>query len=195
MPVVSPLNVTQRHNDIPIKVRVGDDRRLDAGACELQASALLIRMDPLVRRDLPRSRQLDHPHRRRHPALLARPALQRRLQLPDRRIPRPADRIERQACSGLAAVTLDFEPGQSAVQALRDRRRRLSRPTIAFHPDRPRLSLGAVRIQDGLLSSFTSSLGADVGAHDATTPDYLPALRAHGVPLQPRRRLLAIHEV
>ena len=85
MPVVSPLNVTQRHNDIPIKVRVGDDRRLDAGACELQASALLIRMDPLVRHDLPRSRQLDHPHRRRRATLSTRSAPQRGLS------PRPAD--------------------------------------------------------------------------------------------------------
>ena len=144
MPVVSPLNVTQRHNDIPIKVRVGDDRRLDAGACELQASALLIRMDPLVRRDLPRSRQLDHPHRRRHPALLARPALQRRLQLPDRRIPRPADRIERQACSGLAAIAFDLKPAKPAIEALRNGRRGLRRPAISLHADRPRFRTVAV---------------------------------------------------
>jgi len=38
---------------------------------------------------------------------------------------------------GLAPVTLNLEPGQSAVEALRDRRGRLCRPTIALYPDRP----------------------------------------------------------
>jgi hypothetical protein len=49
-------------------------------------------MHPLVRRDLPRLGQLDHVHRRRIAALSARPAFQRGLELPNRRIPRPAYR-------------------------------------------------------------------------------------------------------
>jgi hypothetical protein len=67
-----------------------------------QPSPLLIRMPPNIRRDLPHLRQLDHVNRRRVSPRPAGPAFQGGFQLPDRRIPRPADGIERQARTGLA---------------------------------------------------------------------------------------------
>ena len=91
------------------------------------ASPLFVRMYPQIRRDLARLGQLDHVHRRRIAAPPARPALQRGLELPERRVARPADRVERQACAGLAAVAFHFEPAEPAMEALRDRRRRLRR--------------------------------------------------------------------
>src|ERR1700754_1556423 len=90
---------------------------------------------PLVWRDLLRRCELDHVHRRGVTPLSAGPAFQRGLKLPDRRVPRPADGIERQACPRLAAVALDLQPAQAAVEALR---RRLRWSAVAFHLDGPR---------------------------------------------------------
>src|ERR1700736_7026924 len=98
-------------------------------------------MHPLIRRDLPRLRQLDHMHRRRVAALPAGSAFQRRFQLPDRRIPRPADGIERKARAGLAAVALDLEPAEPAIEALPDGRPWLRRPAVALPADPPRFGL------------------------------------------------------
>ena len=67
-------------------------------------------MNPDVGRDLPLLGQLDHVNWRRVSAFLARPAFQRRLQFPDRRIARTPDRIERQARAGPAAIAFDLEP-------------------------------------------------------------------------------------
>src|ERR1700736_6793169 len=130
-------------------------------------------MHPLIRRDLPRLRQLDHMHRRRVAALPAGSAFQRRFQLPDRRIPRPADGIERKARAGLAAVALDLEPGEPAIEALPDRRRWLRRPTVAFHPYRPRVSLGTIRLANGFPGGFASSFCAHLRAADLAAPDNL----------------------
>src|SRR5947209_15174943 len=94
-------------------------RTVNAGV--VARSPLLARMHPLVRRDLPPLRQLDHVHRRRIAALAAVAAFQRRFQFPQRRVARAADGVERQACAGLAAVALHFQPAQSAVEALADR--------------------------------------------------------------------------
>src|SRR5712675_2990031 len=105
-------------------------------------------MHPEIRRDLARPGQLDHVHRRLVAALAARAAFQRRLQFPDRRIARPADRVERQARAGLAAVAFDLEPAKPAIEALPDGRRRLRRPAKTLHADRPRLGLGAVGFAD-----------------------------------------------
>ena len=95
-------------------------------------------MQPLIRRDLARIRQLDHVHRRRVAAPPAASAFERRLELPDRCVPRPAYGIKRLAGAGLTAVALDLEPSKSAVEALGDRRRRLRGAAIAFQGDRPR---------------------------------------------------------
>ena len=66
-------------------------------------------MNPDVGRDLPLLGQLDHVNWRRVSVFLARPAFQRRLQFPDRRMAR-TDRIERQARAGPAAIAFDLEP-------------------------------------------------------------------------------------
>jgi hypothetical protein len=57
---------------------------------------------------------------RRVAAFLAGPAFQGGFQLPDWRVPRPADGIERQAGAGLTAIVFDLDPAQPAVEALRD---------------------------------------------------------------------------
>ena len=59
---------------------------------------------------------------RRVAAFPARPAFQRRLKLPDRRITGTSDRIKRDTGAGLTAVAFDFEPAISAVEALGDGR-------------------------------------------------------------------------
>src|ERR1700687_1289316 len=155
-------------------------------------SPLLIRMHPEIRRDLARLRQLDHVHRRRVAALAAGSAFQRRFQLPDRRIPRPADGIERKARAGLAAVALDLKPGEPAIEALPDRRRRLRRAAVALHADRPRFGLGAVGLANGLFGGFLGALGADFRAPDPAAPDDLSRFGAHGGALQRSLRARAM---
>src|SRR5512144_2720468 len=71
---------------------------------------------PTVRRDFARLRQLDYADRRLVATRATRPASERRLQLPDRRVTRPADRIQRHACPCLASTTLDLQPAVTAVQ-------------------------------------------------------------------------------
>ena len=58
-------------------------------------------------------RKLDHVDGRRVAALFARPAFQRGLELPDRRVPRSANGIERQAGPGLAAIAFHLKPAES----------------------------------------------------------------------------------
>src|ERR1700737_873962 len=100
------------------------------------ALSLLIRMPPLIRRDLPRPSQL-----------------------PDRRIPRAADGIERKARAGLAAVALDLEPAEPAIEALPDGGRRLRRPAGALHADRPRFGLRAVGLASSLFGGCPRVFG------------------------------------
>ena len=45
----------------------------------------------------------------------------------------PADGVHRQACPALAAVALDLEPDNTAVEALYYRWSRLGGPTVALH--------------------------------------------------------------
>jgi hypothetical protein len=101
------------------------------------ASPLLIRMYPLVGRDLPRLGQLDHVDRRSVATLPTGPTFERRFQLPQRRVAWPADGIQRQARARLAPIALHFQPAETAVEALADGRRGLRRATIALHPQRP----------------------------------------------------------
>jgi hypothetical protein len=67
-------------------------------------------MHPDVRRKLALLCELDHANRGRVVRRPVRPAFQRRLKFPDRRIARSPDRIERDACAGLTAVAFNFEP-------------------------------------------------------------------------------------
>ena len=121
-------------------------------------------MHPDVGRDLARCGQLDHVHRRRVAAFLARSTFQRRFQLPDRRIARSAYRIQRKACAGLAAIAFDLEPAEAAIEALTNCRRWLGRPAVTLHTDRPCFGLGAIRFADGFNCFFSGSLDADFGA-------------------------------
>jgi hypothetical protein len=57
----------------------------------MRPSPLLVRMHPDVRRDIALPRQPHHVHGRLVPPRSARPAFQRRLKLPDRRVARTAD--------------------------------------------------------------------------------------------------------
>ena len=140
---------------------------------------LLVRVHPLVGRDRARLGQFDHPHRRCVAPLPTRPALQRGFQLPDRRIPRPADGVQRQARPGLVAIALHLEPAQTAAKTLTDRWRWLGWAALALHADRPGFRLRSISFPSGLLRGFPGALGADIGSHDAATPDYLSAFRAH----------------
>src|SRR5438270_9437512 len=112
-------------------------------------SSLLIRMYPFVRRNLPLLGQLDHADGRLIAARAAGPASKGRLQLPDWRIMRPPNSIQRQARSCLAATAFDLQPAVTTVQALADRWRRLGRAAVAFHADRPRFCLSAIRRTGG----------------------------------------------
>jgi hypothetical protein len=94
---------------------------------------LLIRMHPNVGRNLPLLGQPDHVHGRCILPLPARSALQRGLELPDRRIPRAPERLQRNTGLGLAPMALDLEEAITAVEALGDRRRRLGGATKAIH--------------------------------------------------------------
>ena len=88
--------------------------------------------------------------------LLARPALQRRLKLPYRRIPWPTDRIEREARTRLAAIAFDIEPAQPATEALCNRRRRLRGTPVAFLSDRPGFGLRVDGVANGFLGGLTT---------------------------------------
>ena len=69
---------------------------------------IIIRMHLLVRRNRALFGELDHMHARRIARCPARPAFQRRLQFPDRRVARPADVFERDAGFGFTAMALDL---------------------------------------------------------------------------------------
>jgi len=137
-------------------------------------------MHPLVGRDRAGFGQLDHADRRCIATLPAGPAFQRRLELPDRRVSRSADGAERQARPGLAAIALDLEPAQPAVEALGDRWGRLRGPAIAFRPQRPCAGLRAIGLTGGFLCVFPGLPRAYVGAHDLAAPDHLSRFGAHG---------------
>lgn len=144
-----------------------------------QTSPLFIRMYPIVRRNLPLLRQLDYAGGRLVTACAAGPASEGRLQLPDRRVTRPADGIQRHACPCLAPAAFDLQPTVTTVQALADGWARLRWPAIAFHADRPCFDLRSISGASGFPSLLASRLGAELRAHDLATPDDLACLGAH----------------
>jgi len=97
-------------------------------------SPFLLRMHPNIGRKLRLLRELNHANRRRIARRPTGSTFQRGLYFPSRRISRPTDVGGRQARPGLAAMALDLEPAQPAVDALADCRRRLRGPATAFHP-------------------------------------------------------------
>jgi len=136
-------------------------------------------MHPLVRRDLPLLGQLDHSNRRLVTTCSAGSASERRLQLPDRRIPRPADSIQRHACPCLTSAALDLQPAITTVQALADCRRGLRRAAIAFHADGPCCRLSSICRPGGLPCLLAGCLGAHLRAHDPAAPYDFAGLGAH----------------
>jgi hypothetical protein len=74
-------------------------------------------MHPKIRRDLALHRQLDHVNRRRMSKRTARPAFQRRLKFPDRRIARTADMFKRNAGACFAAVAFHLQPAVCVLEA------------------------------------------------------------------------------
>jgi hypothetical protein len=94
-------------------------------------SPFIVRMHPRVRRDFALHRQLDHVNWRRKSRGPARPAFQRRFEFPDWRVARTADMFKRNAGACFAAVAFHLQPAVTAVEALRDGRRRLDRSAKA----------------------------------------------------------------
>ena len=137
-------------------------------------------MHPLVRRDLPPLRQLYHVHWRRVAALTARSAFEGRFQLPERRIARAVDCVEWKACSRLTSIALNLKPAEAAVKALADCWGGLRRAAIAFHPERPCVGFGAVRLPGRLVSRFAGMPSMYLRAHDLAAPDDFSGLGAHG---------------
>jgi hypothetical protein len=94
-------------------------------------------------------------------------------------------RGRRIASSGmLASVSqrwhLTCKPAVSAVEALRDGRRRLRRPTEGFHLNRPCFRVGAVGLTGGFGSALARPLRAYLRGDDPAVVNHLTRLRAHG---------------
>jgi hypothetical protein len=100
-------------------------------------------------------------HWRRTAALAAGSAFQRGFQFPQRRIARPADGVDWLARARLAPVAFDFQPAETAVEALACRGRGLCRPAIAFHADGPGFRLRAVGGANGFPGIFPHSTKLD----------------------------------
>src|SRR6266576_3569957 len=63
----------------------------------------------------------------------------------------------------VAATAFDFKPAETAVEALANRRRRLCRPAVPLHSDRPGLGLRAIGLADRLFGAFACAFSADLG--------------------------------
>jgi hypothetical protein len=153
-----------------------------ASTCNV-ISTFFVRMHPLVGRNLPLLGQLDHADWRLVAARAAGPASERRLQLPDRRVTRPADSIQRQARPCLASTALDLQPAIAAVQALANRWARLRWPAALAGMCRGRPA-GAQSAKPNIVFILADDLGyADVscyGQRDYTTPN-VDRLAAEGL--------------
>jgi hypothetical protein len=99
---------------------------------------------------------------------------------------RPADGIERQARSCLAAIAPHLEPAQTAVEALTDRWRGLRRPAITFHADRPGVGLGAI----GLLGSLAGTPSRDDTLRPESAAKFPPSCLLSTPLIQHRANLL-----
>ena len=124
--------------------------------------------------------------------LAARFAIERGLELPDRRIPRAPDRIKRDASLGLAPMALHLKEAVPAVEALGDGWRGLRRPAIALHTQGPCMGLRAIGLTDGLYSSACSAL--ILAAEMRPPPDDFARLGgAHGLDYSSRNKARQFH--
>lgn len=112
--------------------------------------------------------------KRRRVAAFLHEAFQCGFKPPDRSIPRPVDVGERNARASLAAVAFDLEPAKSAIEALSDRGRRLGRPALPLHPDRPGFCLGTIGSANGLLGALACVLGVNLGTRYPGAKNDLP---------------------
>jgi len=139
----------------------------------------VVGIDPGIGRDLALPGKPDHVRRRRVSGRGAGAAFERSLQLPDRRIARTADGLEREAGARFAAVAHHLQPAISAIEALRDRWRRLRRAAEAFHLFRPQQTFGGVRLADGFFGLFARVPRADPRAPDAIAKNPLSTAASH----------------
>jgi len=155
----------------------------------LLVSTILIRMHPRVLRNLPLFRHFGW----LVAACAAGPASERRLQLPDRRVTRPADRIQRHARTCLAPAAFNFQP---AVTPFRHW------PIVGLGcagPPYPSMridhaSASARRRTGSLPNLLAGRLGAHIRAHGTSAPYDLACLGAHRWQLQLQRSPRAIYE-
>jgi hypothetical protein len=141
---------------------------------------IVVRMRPDIRRNLALFRQPNHVHRRAVARRSAGPAAKRGFQFPDRRIARPAHRIERDAGAGLAALAHHLQPAVTAVEALCDRRRGLGRSTKTLHLFGPQQAFGSVGRANGFLGALAGTLRANPRAHDPIAENSLSGFSTHG---------------
>lgn len=147
-----------------------DDGSAGNNPAYLAASALLVRVNPFVRRDFARLGKPDHSNWRLVAPRAARSAPKRRLQFPYRGVTRPSYRIQRQASAGLAAAAFNLQPAVTAIDALANRWGRLRWPAIALHADGPCFRFGTIRFAGGFPSLLAGMLGMYVGPHNPRTP-------------------------
>src|ERR1700752_5395323 len=98
-----------------------------------EALSIILGVNPVIGGDFLLLGEANHLHPRRIPGRPACATFERGLQLPDRRVARPADGFQRKAGTCFAALAFDLQPTIAGVEALRDRGRRLRRPAIALH--------------------------------------------------------------
>ncbi len=143
------------------------------------SSAIVIGMNPGIGSNAALLGQPDHSYRGRGARRPARAAFQRRFELPDRRIARPSDRIERQTGAGFATAAHHFEPTIASVKTLRDGRRGLRRTAKSLHLFGPQQAFSGVRRADGQFGMRTRILRADPRRADAITKNPLSAAASH----------------
>jgi hypothetical protein len=135
-----------------------------------------------------------HPWLWRHAALLGQPdqpdgwpiaevaallAPERRLQLPNRRVPRTADMDKRDARSRLTSLAHYLQPIVPTVEAFSDAWRGLRRATEAFHLLRPKQAGCSITLPYGLDRAFCGSLSMHLRRHHAVTEDAMSRLATH----------------
>jgi hypothetical protein len=150
-----------------------------AGRETRRTLSIIIGMNPYVGRNLLLLGEPDHLHPWRIPWRPAGAAFEGSFQFPDRRIARPPDGVQCEACTRFAALAFDLQPSIAGIEALSDRRRRPRRPAIAFHLLRPKQTFGGVSFSDRLLSPLASVLRTDPCAFDAIAKNSLSIAACH----------------
>ena len=147
-------------------------------------------MPPLIRCNLARLRQLDHVHQRRVAALPAGSAPESRLRASRSVYPVAGVWRQRQAGVGLEQLRSTLSHPRPPLNT-GDRRRRFG-GAIAFHADRPRVSIGVICLTKGRCVALASGFSAHLRAADLASDNSLRL--GHGRRLRRHRAGLEIHE-